>query len=67
MSTVFVTLTDLKYYEKARQTIWELRVNGEWTGDIVLIAVDFQPEPIEGVHILDYSHSIVAGGLPLIS
>ena len=56
MSTVFVTLTDLKYFEKARQTIWELRVNGEWTGDIVLIAVDFQPEPIEGVHILETSH-----------
>lgn len=56
MSTVFVTLTDRGYFERARRTLRELRVNGEWTGDVVLIAVDFQPDPIEGVQILETSH-----------
>lgn len=56
MSTAFVTLTDKSYFEKARKTIWELRVNGEWSGDIVLVAVDFHPKPIEGVRILEVQH-----------
>ena len=43
MSTVFVTLSDQSYFPKAVQTIQELRDNGKWTGDIVLIAVDFEP------------------------
>lgn len=56
MSTVFVTLSDASYQRKAMQTIYELRVNGQWTGDIVFVAVDFHPEPMEGVHILEVSH-----------
>ena len=56
MSTVFVTLTDRSYFDKAKRTLEELRGNGEWKGDVVLIAVDFRPEPMEGVHILETTH-----------
>lgn len=40
-STVFVSLTDKGYSPKALRTLDELRSKGEWTGDIVLICVDF--------------------------
>ena len=43
MSTVFVTLSDAAYYSKAKRTIIDLRTAGQWTGHIVYIAVDFQP------------------------
>jgi len=56
MSTVFVTLTDASYYSKALRTINELRTNGQWTGDVVLIAVDFTPEPMEGVQVFETTH-----------
>lgn len=56
MSTVFVTLTDSTYYPKADYTIRELQGNGQWTGDIVLIAVDFNPPPMEGVTVLHTTH-----------
>ena len=39
--TVFVTLTDAGYFEKAKKTITELRERGCWKGDIVLITVNF--------------------------
>lgn len=42
-STVFVTLSDQKYSEKAFRTIHELRGRGQWSGPIVYIAVDFTP------------------------
>jgi hypothetical protein len=42
--TVFVTLCDRGYLYKAEHTIKELRSNGQWAGDIVLIAVDFLPD-----------------------
>lgn len=57
MSTVFVTLCDNSdYYRRAKLTIEELRNVGRWTGDIVLMAVDFTPEPIPGVEIHQVSH-----------
>lgn len=56
MSTVFVTLCDQSYYSKARRTIRELQVHGKWTGDIVLLAVDFTPEPMTGVRVRCISH-----------
>ena len=56
MSTAFVTLCDKSYYEKARRTIEELKTNGGWKGDIVLIAVDFNPDLIDGVEIRHVSH-----------
>jgi hypothetical protein len=56
MSTVFVTLTDKSYHSKAIRTIRELQVHGKWDGDIVLIAVDFTPDPIRGVRIHPVSH-----------
>jgi hypothetical protein len=56
MSTVFVTLSDASYFSKAQRTIEELKVNGEWKGDIVLLAVDFIPDPIDGVEIRQVSH-----------
>lgn len=42
--TVFVTLTDEKYYPKAVSTINSLRGPGGWAGDIVLLCVDFLPD-----------------------
>lgn len=56
MSTVFVTLSDIGYYPKAKQTIRELRTLGKWNGDIVLIAVDFEPDPIDNVILHKVSH-----------
>ena len=56
MSTGFVTLTDKSYQSKAMRTIRELQVHGKWDGDIVLIAVDFIPDPIRGVRIYPVSH-----------
>lgn len=57
MSTVFVTLCDNSdYYRRAKLTINELRDSGNWKGDIVLLALDFDPEPIPGVEIRCISH-----------
>jgi hypothetical protein len=57
MSTVFVTLCDNSdYYRRARLTIDELRDAGGWTGDIVLMTIDFDPQPIPGVEIHRVSH-----------
>ncbi len=57
MTTVFVTLCDNSdYYRRAKLTISELRDSGGWKGDIVLMAIDFDPEPIPGVHIHRISH-----------
>lgn len=41
ISTVFVTLCDKKYFERAIKTIKLLRTFGEWKGIIVLITIDF--------------------------
>ena len=54
MSTVFVTLSDIGYYPKAIRTIQELREFGNWSGDIVLIAVDFDPNPSELYNAIVY-------------
>lgn len=43
-STVFVTLCDQGYFDRAKKTIAELRSHGKWAGDMVLIAVDFLPD-----------------------
>lgn len=47
MSTAFVTLTDQSYFTRAIRTIQELMDAGEWKGDIILIAVDFDPNPAQ--------------------
>jgi hypothetical protein len=39
--SVFVTLCDERYFDKACMTIHKLRRDGEWYGDTVLITVDF--------------------------
>ena len=44
MATAIVTLCDQPYFDKAKQTINDLRTRGHWQGTIVLIAVDFEPE-----------------------
>lgn len=57
MSTVFVTLCDNSdYYRRAKRTIAEIQNVGGWTGDIVLMAIDFDPEPIPGVLIHRIPH-----------
>ena len=40
-NTVFVTLTDRNYWNRAKKTIHQLRTYGKWAGSIVLITVDF--------------------------
>jgi len=40
-STVVVTLTNEGYFHRAQRTIIDIRSRGEWTGDLVLITVDF--------------------------
>uniref|UniRef100_A0A6C0B1D1 Nucleotide-diphospho-sugar transferase domain-containing protein n=1 Tax=viral metagenome TaxID=1070528 RepID=A0A6C0B1D1_9ZZZZ len=40
-STVFVLVTDKKYFNKAIVTIQDLKYVGKWNGDIVLITIDF--------------------------
>ena len=40
--SVFVLITDIKYFPKAKLTIIDLRSKGQWTGDIVLIPLGFQ-------------------------
>ena len=39
--TVFTLVTDGAYFERAKRTIIDLRTRGNWTGDVVLIAVGF--------------------------
>lgn len=54
--TVFVTLCDRAYLEKAQATIHQLRTRGEWYGDTVLITVDFDaPEEfLEKYSVVQY-------------
>ena len=42
--TVFVLVTDKAYFNKASITIHELKTLGNWSGDIVLITIDFDLE-----------------------
>lgn len=42
-NTCFVLVCDLSYYYKSKQTIYDLRVRGQWYGDIILLPVDFMP------------------------
>jgi hypothetical protein len=39
--TVFTLVTDLNYFNKAKRTIIDLRSKGNWSGDIVLLTIDF--------------------------
>jgi hypothetical protein len=39
--TVFVLVTDLLYFNRAKRTIIDLRSKGKWFDDIVLITIDF--------------------------
>ena len=41
ISTAFVIVSDLSYFEKAKCTIIDLRTKGKWMKDIVLITIDF--------------------------
>lgn len=56
MSTVFVTLSDLTYFPRARRTVEELRTHGGWAGDVVFIAVGFRPDPMDNVQVLETTH-----------
>lgn len=41
INTTFALITDLKYFEKAKKTIIDLRSKGNWQGSIVLATIDF--------------------------
>ena len=45
MSTAVVTLCDAGYFGKAQNTIRDIRTRGQWQGPIILVAVDFVPDP----------------------
>ena len=57
MSTVFVTLSDSSYYGRGLRTIQELRDYGKWSGDVVYIAVDFDPNPADLPNVIIYRTS----------
>jgi len=40
--TTFVMISDENYFHKAKRTIMDLRSKGEWTGDLVLITINFK-------------------------
>lgn len=44
MSTAIVTVTDAGYFHKALQTIRDIRSIGGWSGDLVVICIDFEIE-----------------------
>lgn len=44
ISTVFVTLSDKKYFDRALKTIRQLRTIGKWEGIIIWITIDFDLE-----------------------
>jgi hypothetical protein len=39
--TVFTLVTDFSYFHKAKRTIIDLRSKGNWSGQIVLVTIDF--------------------------
>jgi hypothetical protein len=54
VDTVFVTLTDAGYFEKAKRTIQETRERGGWGGDIVLITVNFIAAAVDAEFMRKY-------------
>lgn len=44
--TVFATLCDFSYYDKALKTVRALRESGGWVGAVVMLCVDFRPAEI---------------------
>lgn len=74
--TVFVLVTDTKYFSRAKQTITDIRIKGKWLGEIVLITIDFnlddnfkdyyevtevKLEPLDNKRLIDL---IPEGGFP---
>lgn len=59
--TAVVTLCDAGYFSKAKKTLREVREVGGWAGDLVLIAIDFDPEPIPGVTVISLPHLDTSG------
>lgn len=43
MNTVVVVLSDIHQKDRARRTILDVRTRGQWSGDIVWIAIGFDP------------------------
>jgi len=43
LNTVFVSICDLNYFNRAKKTIIDVRTRGHWSGVIVLIVIDFEP------------------------
>ena len=42
MRTVFVLVTDERYFDRARRTLIDLRTRGQWAGEVVMIPVGFR-------------------------
>lgn len=42
-NTAVVTLSDANFFNRVKRTIIDIRTRGEWTGDLVLITVGFNP------------------------
>jgi len=43
--TVFTLVTDFAYFNRAKRTIIDLRIKGNWNGSIVLVTIDFNLHP----------------------
>jgi len=54
MTSVLVTLSNEAQWERARKTIRQAISIGNWTHDVVFIAVDFEPPPEPGVRIVHF-------------
>jgi len=60
-NTVFVLVTDERYFNKAHVTINDLKTTGNWHGDVVLITIDFDLE-----ETYKSSQNIIEKKFPLI-
>jgi hypothetical protein len=60
-NTVFVLVTDERYFNKADVTINDLKTTGNWHGDVVLITIDFDLE-----ETYKSSQNIIEKKFPLI-
>lgn len=61
MSTACVTICDQNFFSRAKRTVLDLRTRGQWSGDIVLITIGFNPSQ----EFLD-SYNLTYVSFPLI-
>jgi len=63
-NTVFALVTDKAYFYKVNVTINDLRTVGGWSGDIVLVTIDFNLDELDENYKQKYN--IIEEKFPLI-